>query len=90
MPERLPMRPVTNFSKARPARRAFACLGGFLDSLLPTFNKLQERLATIAQPLALLQLIEQRHDLTRQLKQNFFTTRSPKALTIDASFFSRG
>lgn len=68
MPERLPMRPVTNFRKARPARRAFAFLSGFLDSLLPAFNKLQERLAAAAQPLTFFDAVDECHRLVRKLE----------------------
>ena len=52
-PQTLAARPVTNFAKARPARRAFAFQVILLGGCPPLLDQLQQRLAAAAQPLAL-------------------------------------
>ena len=80
-PERV-SEPVANSVKARPARRAFACLGGFLDSLLSAFNELQERLTAAWQALAFLDVVDERKCLVRQLEQHLAGTGSANALAV--------
>jgi len=70
--------------KARPARRAFAISGYVLGSRPPLFDQLQQRLAAIAQALALFECVEEFHNLARQLEQHFFSTGSTQTLTVDA------
>jgi hypothetical protein len=81
-------RPVVSFAKARPARRAFAFSGHLLGGWPLLLDQLQQRLATVAQPLAFLDRVEHRHRRVRQLKQHFFAARRAKALAVGSGVLS--
>ncbi|WP_211477296.1 hypothetical protein [Acidiphilium multivorum] len=81
------MRPITNFSKARPARRAFACLGGFLGGLPPLLDQLNKRLTAVPQATAFLDLIKERNRIDRQIEHDFPIASSLLALAISTDMF---
>ena len=77
--------------KARPARRAFVFLGRLLlGGFPPLFDQLQQRLAAVAQTLALLELVNKGDGLARQRGDELVLSLRRQAAAIGAHVLSLG
>jgi hypothetical protein len=74
--------PVTNFAKARPARRAFAFSGHLLGGRPLFLDELQQRLAAVSQAMAILDLVEKSHGVARQIQRHLSIADSQLAPAI--------
>jgi hypothetical protein len=80
------VRPVTSFTKARPARRAFAFLG-HLGGCPLLFDQLHQRLAAVWQPVPFLESVDYSDHPRRQLKQYLLKACLAATLAVEAGFF---
>jgi hypothetical protein len=84
----LAVRLAVSFTKARPPRRAFACLVHLLCDCPLLVDQLQQSLAAISQAATFLEHVDYFDRVRRQLKQHVFYACLAAAATMDAGFFS--
>jgi hypothetical protein len=72
------------FRKSPPGKAGFRISGHLLGGGPLFFNQLQEHLAAVAQALALLEFVNHRDRMTRQLEQHFLDTSVTTTLAVES------
>jgi hypothetical protein len=70
------------FRKSPPGKAGFCIFRSLLGGRPPLFDQLQKGLASAAQTLALLEIVEHRDRLTRQLHKNLLAPGGTDALAV--------